>query len=94
MNDVLKKIRELAIVPVVKIMDAKDAVPLGKALTAGDLPVAEITFRTEAAEEATVSRIYNGNHSRIDQVAGENLGHDIADFVLQSDLLPHVASAH
>lgn len=52
MNDVLKKIGELGIVPVVKIMDAKDAVPLGKALTAGDLPVAEITFRTEAAEEA------------------------------------------
>ncbi len=52
MNDVLKKIGELGIVPVVKIMDAKDAVPLGKALAAGDLPVAEITFRTDAAEEA------------------------------------------
>ena len=56
MNDVLKKIGELGIVPVVKIMDAKDAVPLGKALAAGDLPVAEITFRTEAAEEASNDR--------------------------------------
>lgn len=37
---------------------------------------------SEAAEEASVSRIYNGNHTRIDQVAGEDLGHDIAGFVL------------
>ncbi len=40
------------------------------------------TSFTEAAEEASVSRIYNGNHTRIDQVAGENLGHDVAGFVL------------
>ena len=38
---------------------------------------------SEAAEEATVSRIYNGNHTRLDQVAGENLGHDVAGFVLR-----------
>jgi len=37
---------------------------------------------SEAAHEATVSRIYNGNHTRLDQVAGENLGHDVAGFVL------------
>jgi 2-dehydro-3-deoxyphosphogluconate aldolase/(4S)-4-hydroxy-2-oxoglutarate aldolase len=52
MNDTLKKIGDLGIVPVVKIDDAKDAVPLGKALLKGGLPVAEITFRTAAAEEA------------------------------------------
>ncbi|MBP8717716.1 MAG: bifunctional 4-hydroxy-2-oxoglutarate aldolase/2-dehydro-3-deoxy-phosphogluconate aldolase [Candidatus Atribacteria bacterium] len=52
MSDVLKEIGELGIVPVVKIDRAQDAVPLGKALLAGDLPVAEITFRTSAAEEA------------------------------------------
>ena len=39
-------------VPVVKIDDAKDAVPLAKALCDGGLPCAEITFRTSAAEEA------------------------------------------
>ena len=33
---------------------------------------------SEAAQEASVSRIYNGNHTRVDQVAGENLGHDVA----------------
>ena len=52
MNNVLKKIYEFGVVPVVKIERASDAVPLGRALIKGDLPVTEITFRTEAAEEA------------------------------------------
>jgi len=52
MNDILKKISDYGIVPVVKIDDAKDAVALAKALVEGGLPVAEITFRTAAAEEA------------------------------------------
>ena len=52
MNEILTKIGELGIVPVVKIEDANDAAPLGKALLDGGLPVAEITFRTAAAEEA------------------------------------------
>jgi 2-dehydro-3-deoxyphosphogluconate aldolase/(4S)-4-hydroxy-2-oxoglutarate aldolase len=48
----LKRLGEIGVVPVVKIEKASDAVPLGKALRAGDLPVAEITFRTGAAEDA------------------------------------------
>ncbi len=48
----LNKISELGIIPVVKIDQAQDAVPLGKALLSGDLPAAEITFRTAAAEDA------------------------------------------
>ena len=52
MNDVLKKIGELGIVPVVKIENADSAVPLGKALIEGGLPIAEITFRTAAAAKA------------------------------------------
>ena len=52
MHDILKKIGEFGIVPVVVIDDAKDAVPLCKALAEGGLPVAEITFRTAAAEDA------------------------------------------
>lgn len=52
MNELLLKLGELGIVPVVKIDDAKDAVPLAQALISGGLPVAEITFRTAAAEEA------------------------------------------
>jgi 2-dehydro-3-deoxyphosphogluconate aldolase/(4S)-4-hydroxy-2-oxoglutarate aldolase len=52
MHEVLKRIGEIGIVPVVKIDAASSAVSLGKALLAGDLPVVEITFRTAAAEEA------------------------------------------
>jgi 2-dehydro-3-deoxyphosphogluconate aldolase/(4S)-4-hydroxy-2-oxoglutarate aldolase len=49
---VLKKIAEVGIVPVVKLDSPDQAVPLGKALVAGDIPVAEVTFRTDAAEES------------------------------------------
>jgi 2-dehydro-3-deoxyphosphogluconate aldolase/(4S)-4-hydroxy-2-oxoglutarate aldolase len=52
MNEILKKIGDLGIVPVVKIDNAADALPLGKALIEGGLPLAEITFRTDAAAEA------------------------------------------
>ena len=40
------------IVPVVVLHDAKDAEPLGRALVAGGLPVAEVTFRTAAAADS------------------------------------------
>ena len=58
MHPVLKKISDIGIVPVVAIDDAKKAVPLAKVLVAGGLPVAEVTFRTAAGEEAirTISR--------------------------------------
>jgi len=52
MNEILEKIGRLGIVPVVKIEDSKDAIPLGKALLEGELPIAEITFRTAAAEDS------------------------------------------
>ena len=48
----LKQINDFGIVPVVKIDNAKDAVPLAQALKDGGLPLAEITFRTAAAEES------------------------------------------
>lgn len=52
MNEILKEISKIGIVPVVKIDNAKDAAPLAKALINGGLPCAEVTFRTAAAEEA------------------------------------------
>lgn len=52
MNAVLQKIYELGIIPVIAINDADQAVPLAKALVAGGLPAAEVTFRTAAAEES------------------------------------------
>ncbi len=52
MHEILEKIRKIGIVPVVALDDAKDALPLAEALQQGGLPCAEITFRTQAAEEA------------------------------------------
>lgn len=50
--EMLEKLSCAGIVPVIKVEDAADAVPLCKALADGGLPVAEITFRSDAAEEA------------------------------------------
>ena len=52
MNELLQKIHDIGIVPVIAIDDASKAVPLAKALVAGGLPAAEVTFRTAAAEDA------------------------------------------
>ena len=52
MADFYEEMAKFGVVPVVALDDVKDAVPLAKALCAGGLPVAEITFRTAAAEES------------------------------------------
>ncbi len=52
MKDMIEKFQELKIVPVVVLERVEDALPLADALIAGGLPVAEVTFRTDAAEEA------------------------------------------
>lgn len=52
MNDILNQLEKCMIVPVVVLENAKDAKPLGEALCNGGLPCAEVTFRTEAAEES------------------------------------------
>lgn len=52
MKEMAAKIEEIGVVPVVVLEDAKDAKPLAKALCEGGLPCAEVTFRTEAAEES------------------------------------------
>lgn len=43
---------DYAVVPVVVLDDAEDAAPLAEALVKGGIPCAEVTFRTEAAEES------------------------------------------
>ena len=50
--DIVKRMLEYAVVPVIAIEDVEKAIPLADALIAGGIPVAEITFRTEAAAEA------------------------------------------
>lgn len=52
MENLIKRISDIAVVPVIKIDNAKDAVPLANALKNGGLCCAEITFRTDAAEES------------------------------------------
>ena len=52
MDKIIKELELTGIVPVVFIDDAKDAVPLAKALIKGGLPAAEVTFRTAAAAES------------------------------------------
>lgn len=52
MSTVEETIQKMGVVPVVVLNDAKDAVPLARALCEGGLPCAEVTFRTDAAEES------------------------------------------
>ena len=52
MKELLERIGEIGIVPVVVLNDVKDAEPLAQALCDGGLPCAEVTFRTDAAEES------------------------------------------
>jgi len=47
--NIFEKIEQYGVVPVIAIDAAADAVPLADALWEGGLPVAEITFRTDAA---------------------------------------------
>jgi 2-dehydro-3-deoxyphosphogluconate aldolase/(4S)-4-hydroxy-2-oxoglutarate aldolase len=59
MHEVLEELGKIGIVPVIKIDDVEKALPLAKALVAGGIPCAEITFRTAQGEEA-IRRIHQG----------------------------------
>jgi 2-dehydro-3-deoxyphosphogluconate aldolase/(4S)-4-hydroxy-2-oxoglutarate aldolase len=52
MNDLLMKISNMGIVPIVTLDKPQQAIPLVKAIYAGGIECAEITFRTIAAEES------------------------------------------
>lgn len=47
-SEQMQTIFEIGLVPLVVLEDVADAVPLGKALVRGGIPVAEVTFRTDA----------------------------------------------
>lgn len=51
-EDIYCQLGEYKLVPVIAIDDAAQADPLADALIAGGLPVAEVTFRTDAALES------------------------------------------
>ncbi len=52
MSNMNQELYSIGLIPVIKIENAEDAVPLAKALIDGGLPAAEITFRTPCAAEA------------------------------------------
>lgn len=52
MSTLIQQLAALKVIPVVVVEQASDIIPLGKALAENGLPVAEITFRTDAAAEA------------------------------------------
>jgi hypothetical protein len=57
-------------------------------VTSEVLPGTTRSFRSfsDAAEEATLSRIFAGVHFRFDLTTGERLGHNVADFVVDNFL--------
>lgn len=50
--DMFERLQEIAIIPVIKMDTPEHAVPLARALVAGGLPAAEVTFRSDAAAES------------------------------------------
>ena len=96
MYAVLEEIGKLGIVPVVAIDDAKNARSLAQALCRGGLPVAEVTFRTAAAEEAI--RVMAGEFPEMLIGAGTVLSPEQADkaiaagakFIVSPGLNPRV----
>ncbi len=52
MPSIIDQLAALRLIPMVVIDDARHAAAFGETLVAGRLPVAEVTFRTPAAEEA------------------------------------------
>ena len=59
-------------------------------VTSTALPGVTRSFRSfaAAAQEAGLSRIFSGQHTRLDHVAGVKLGREVAGFVLHNALLP------
>ncbi len=48
----IKKLKQISIIPVAKLENPAHAIPLAKALLKGGMPCIEITFRSAAAEES------------------------------------------
>lgn len=51
-QQIINKLQQFKVVPVIQINKVEHAVPLAKVLVENGLPVAEVTFRTEAAADA------------------------------------------
>jgi hypothetical protein len=60
-------------------------------VTSETLPGVVRSFETisDIAAEATVSRVLAGQHFRFDENAGQRLGNDVGDFVIDNVLTRH-----
>ena len=94
--DTLERLTSARIIPVVVVDDVAHAVPLARALVAGGIPVAEVTFRTAAAPDVIramaqeVPEILVGagtvlNAGQVDQAADAG-----AQFIVSPGFLPSV----
>src|SRR5512136_924915 len=98
MEHTIQALGKLALVPVVQIEHSKDAINLGKALLDGGLPCAEITFRTEAAEEAiqliaaTFPKIILGAGTILTTAQAEKAIRAGAQFVVSPGFNPNVVN--
>lgn len=55
--EIFDRIEKYGVVPVIKIEDAAKAAPLAEALCAGELELAEVTFRTDCAAQAIAEMV-------------------------------------
>ena len=60
MNSVLQRVYEIGIIPVIAFNSVDEALPLCKALMAGGLPAAEVTFRTVSYTHLDVYKRQDG----------------------------------
>ncbi|PHM23193.1 bifunctional 4-hydroxy-2-oxoglutarate aldolase/2-dehydro-3-deoxy-phosphogluconate aldolase [Xenorhabdus ehlersii] len=99
MQEIMIRLRQIKIVPVIAIEETRDIIPLGHALADNGLPVAEITFRTESAAEAIsllkverpdmligAGTVLHREHVRQAKIAG-------AEFVVSPGLNPNTVQA-
>lgn len=81
-EEIIYKIKELGIVPVVVLEDARDAAPLAQALLEGGLPCAEVTFRTACAGECI--RIMSSEFPKLLVGAGTVLTKEQVDLAVEA----------
>lgn len=82
MEDLIKRMTSLGVIPVIKLDSPEDAIPLAGALKKGGLCAAEITFRTSAAEEAI--KLVSKNFPDFLLIAGTVLTAEQADRAIKA----------
>ncbi len=82
MTQLIEKLTKTGVVPVIKLQNAEDALPLAEALQKGGLPCAEITFRSDAAVDAI--KLIARDYPDFLLIAGTVLTNKQADAAIQA----------